>query len=106
MGLDTLPTTPMPRFARRPDGRSRPACMVGVWATGAIGTRRAVPGLCQDGNPNATHPPWCCAQAARRSYRWCKPPTSGNSITSPVSGAITPRGFDASLQRDKCVREL
>ena len=25
-------------------------------------------------------------QAARRSYRWCRPPTSGNSTTLPSSG--------------------
>src|ERR1022692_1349550 len=44
-------------------------------------------------------------QAARRSYRWCKPPTSGSSTTSPVSGDITARDAGASLLIDRCVRE-
>ena len=29
------------------------------------------------------------AQAARRSYRWCSPPTSGNATTSPSSRSCT-----------------
>ena len=42
-------------------------------------------------------------QAARRSYRWCKPPTSGSLTTSLLSGDITARDVGASLMSDRCV---
>jgi hypothetical protein len=44
-------------------------------------------------------------QAARGSYRWCKPPTSVSPTTSPVSGDITALDAGASLLIDRCVRE-
>jgi len=36
-----------------------------------------------------------CRQAARRSYRWCNPPTSENATTRPSVGASMPRHFSA-----------
>ena len=42
-------------------------------------------------------------QAARRSYRWCRPPTSGSSITRLASGGVTARGSGASFTRDRWV---
>ena len=39
-------------------------------------------------------------QAARRWYRWCKPPTSGRPTTSPISGDMTGREAGASLLRE------
>ena len=45
-----------------------------------------------------------CRQAARRSYRWCKPPTSGNAITSPSVMSCTRRGVGASFANERCVR--
>jgi hypothetical protein len=45
-------------------------------------------------------------QAARRSYRWCRPPTSGRATISPMVGGHTSLGSGASLLRDRCVRDL
>src|SRR5262249_10069739 len=43
-------------------------------------------------------------QAARRSYRWCRPPTSGNATIRPVSGPCTGLGTGASFCSPRCVR--
>ena len=48
----------------------------------------------------------CAGQAARRSYRWCRPPTSGRATISPMAGGHTSLGSGASLLRDRCVRDL
>lgn len=45
-------------------------------------------------------------QAARRSYRWCSPPTSENATTRPSAGVCTRRGVGASFSRERCVRAL
>ena len=42
--------------------------------------------------------------AARRSYRWCRPPIWGTAITRPISGDCTSRLAGASFPSDKCVR--
>ncbi len=44
-------------------------------------------------------------QAARRSYRWCRPPTSGRATISPMVGGHTSLGSGASLLRDRGVRD-
>ena len=44
-------------------------------------------------------------QAARRSYRWWRPPTSGIATMSPSPGGMTGRGMGVSLSSDKCVRD-
>ena len=43
-------------------------------------------------------------QAARRSYRWCSPPTSGMAMTRPASGGWTGRGSGLSFSSAKWVR--
>jgi hypothetical protein len=40
-------------------------------------------------------------QAARRSYRWCRPPTWGSSTISPMVGGCPRRSPDTS--RDQLV---
>ena len=45
-------------------------------------------------------------QAARRSYRWCRPPSSGRATIFPMVGGYTSLGSGASLLRDRCVRDL
>jgi len=45
-------------------------------------------------------------QAARRSYRWCRPPSSGRATIFPMVGGHTSLGSGGSLLRDKCVRDL
>jgi len=47
---------------------------------------RAPPQRAKCGNVKADHIGRPLRQAARRSYRWCRPPTSGNSTTLPSSG--------------------
>jgi hypothetical protein len=42
-------------------------------------------------------------QAARRSYRWCRPPTSGSATILPMLGGWMALGSGASLPSDKCV---
>jgi len=42
-------------------------------------------------------------QAARRSYRWCNPPTCGIATTRLVSGGWTDRGSGESFCRERCV---
>ena len=44
------------------------------------------------------------AYAARRVYRWCSPPTTGCSMTSPISGGSTFLGSGESLSSDRWVR--
>jgi hypothetical protein len=44
--------------------------------------------------------------AARRSYRWCKPPTCGIATISPSPGGATAREIGASLASDRCVRDF
>jgi hypothetical protein len=43
-------------------------------------------------------------QAARRSYRWCKPPTSAKTTTPPSVGAWMRRGMGASFLEGEMVR--
>lgn len=40
-------------------------------------------------------------QAARRSYRWWRPPTSGMATMAPSPGGMTGRGIGASLSKAK-----
>jgi hypothetical protein len=42
-------------------------------------------------------------QAARRSYRWCNPPTCGIATTRPFSGGWTDRGSGESFSRERWV---
>jgi hypothetical protein len=42
----------------------------------------------------------CLRQAARRSYRWCNPPTSANSITGPSVVCWVRRDVGAFLSND------
>ncbi len=44
-------------------------------------------------------------QAARRPYRWWRPPTSGNSTISPIPGGCTALGSGQSLSSERCVRD-
>ncbi len=44
--------------------------------------------------------------AARRSYRWCRPPTWGMATIRPLSGLSTALGSGASFARAKCVRDF
>jgi len=46
----------------------------------------------------------CAVQAARRSYRWCSPPTSGIATIRPASGAWTGRDSGVSFCKLRCVR--
>jgi hypothetical protein len=45
------------------------------------------------------------AYAARRTSRWCSPPTRGSSTTSPISGVSTARLSGVSSPSDRCVRQ-
>ena len=45
-----------------------------------------------------------CSQAARRSSRWCRPPTWGSATILPSSGPCTGRGSGASWSRPTWVR--
>src|SRR5688572_335435 len=46
-----------------------------------------------------------CDYAARRSYRWCRPPTCGLATTGPHVGGAIGRGCGESLSSDRCVRD-
>ena len=48
--------------------------------------------------------PTFSVQAARRSYRWCSPPTCGMAMIRPASGGCTGRGSGLSFSSAKCVR--
>jgi hypothetical protein len=43
--------------------------------------------------------------AARRSYRWCRPPTCGIATTGPSVGGAIGRGCGESLASERCVRD-
>ena len=43
-------------------------------------------------------------QAARRSLRWCSPPTSGIAMIRPAAGGWIGRGSGLSFSNAKCVR--
>jgi hypothetical protein len=45
-------------------------------------------------------------QAARRSYRCCRPPTSGSATILPTLGGWMALGSGASLPSDKCILDL
>jgi hypothetical protein len=45
-------------------------------------------------------------QAARRSYRWWRPPTSGIATMSPSPGGMTGRGIGVSFSKPKWVRDF
>src|SRR5579863_10100002 len=80
------------------------ACLRRTGSQAAAGPVDARPAVCRVGARRG--PRRGRGHAARRSYRWCKPPTSGSPTTSPISGDITAREAGASLLRERCVREL
>ena len=43
--------------------------------------------------------------AARRSYRWWRPPICGSATTRPADGRATGRGRGVSFSSAKCVRD-
>jgi hypothetical protein len=68
------------------------------------------------GCPYAIGWPLCCLHgvdwhpprrgyAARRSYRWRRPPTCGIATTRPAVGRATGRGRGASFSSARCVRD-
>ena len=47
---------------------------------------------------------WPGVYAARRTYRWWRPPTSRSGTTLPASGPSTRLPWGASLSSERCVR--